>query len=155
MKHLYIACVNTIYGIISDATPLLFKVTDVSPLAGASHSTPSCRTCVELDSILSMAGKQWCIPYAPRVIFEMQTSLSALSVAIPVYLPVCLYAFLLCGLILLFDYFLLFSFFDILCSLIPHWVEIGCVAQTCHANLGESCASPTERKALALYPWPM
>lgn len=46
------------------------------------------------------------------VISEMQNSPNALSVAISAYLPVCLYDALLCGLILLFDFFLFFSLFN-------------------------------------------
>ena len=45
--------------------------------------------------------------------------------------------------------------FDFLCSLIHQGGEVERAAWTCHASSGESCASPTEMKGLALLPWPL
>ena len=153
--NIYIPYVWTLCGGILHATLPAFedliKVGFVCFLMPALHhcspgitlSAPNFLTCVELDSTLSVAGKQWVILCAAvlHTCHFWDSVLTECFASCSLCLPPCscTWFFILwthfgfCSLPAVF-------FFDFLCSLIPRWGEIECVSQTCQSR-GKLCFS--------------
>lgn len=166
MKHLYLLYMWVLCRGISHAapTPLFLGTWFACFLVPAiHHSSPGIThpllivTRVELDSTVSVTGKQWFIPYA-TVLYKCHFWDSALMeyfVSCYFCLSPCLFIYMIlyfmdsscfCHLpiVFLLDFTLFFY-----SALKGNWML--------HrpASRGASCASPTNWKGSALYPWPM
>lgn len=121
---------------------------------GITLSIPNCLTVLNLTApcVWLVNSESFCmLPFCTNAISETQYSLNALAAVFSIYFPVQLHESLFCRRILVFVLFLFFLFFYFLCSSIS---EGRLNMSHRPASPGKSCASPTERRGSASYPWP-